>query len=925
MLGDELTNTPILLTKFHRPIVPSDHVYRARLMEEFQKCYHHPLTLVSAPAGYGKSTLVSAWLDGCDVPNAWLSLDESDDELRIFLAYFLFAIHTMFSDTVTKTMTLIKAPNLPSLSTLANILANELDAIDRNFILVLDDVHRIREKAVHDFLDILLQHPPRPMHLVIIGRRDPFLSIPTHRARGQLFEIRLQDLRFTDVETTSYLQQLFDTPIDRESAVAWTAKTEGWVTGLRLAALSIKHRGEYRSLLPELRGGTQYVMEYLFNEILSHQPPDVRDFLLKISILDRFCAPLCESLCGNGVESKKDKSGCWSLISLLKRKNLFIIGLDAEGLWYRFHHLFQELLQRQLERDKSSIEIAELHSRACQWFESEGLITESIRHALATGDDARAADIVEVYRHAELSADRWHVVLRWLGMLPVGIRQMRPKLILTEAWIANLQHQLTRTMSLLEQAESLIVDRISDPIVSGEIDFLRGYVMYFDGQAESSLQILEASVSKLSGQKNPFLGEAELMLGLARCMVGRKDSAIRALEARISETDPAEDYLLSRLIAGLAFIYLVCGDLLFVRVEANRLLHISNKHNMLLAKAWSYYFLASSQLNAGEFEAALLHFAQAIELRHMLEPRAAVDAMAGLTLTQQLMGLDDEATESCHRLKKFASELNEHNLLSVARSCKTRLLVLRGEEKPAIDWDRSAVDESPVLSELFVWLEAPAITRARELIVSGTKGNLEEASESLAAIQHQTETANLSCQTIEAAVLQALALDKLGRADEAIRALQKVVSLAGPLGWIRPFIEAGPPMADLLKRLSKQDVSGDYIDRILAAYPDMASISPRTDLRSTSDDQGVESETAAPIPDKKSKIQDSLVEALTFRELEVLELLEHRLQNKEIAERLSISPATVKTHLQNIYQKLHAGNRRQAVEIAQSLSIISKR
>ena len=204
------------------------------------------------------------------------------------------------------------------------------------------------------------------------------------------------------------------------------------------------------------------------------------------------------------------------------------------------------------------------------------------------------------------------------------------------------------------------------------------------------------------------------------------------------------------------------------------------------------------------------------------------------------MGLDDEASESCHRLKKFASELNEHNLLSVARSCKTRLSVLRGEEKPAIDWDRSVVNEAPVLSELFVWLEASMITRARELIASDTKSNLEEASESLKAIQHQTETANLSCQTIEAAVLQALTLDKLGRAEEAIRVLEKVVSFAGPRGWIRPFIEAGPPMADMLKRLRKQDALGDYIDRILAAYPEMGSISPRPELRSTIDDQGVE-------------------------------------------------------------------------------------
>jgi LuxR family maltose regulon positive regulatory protein len=893
-------------------------------MEQFKECNHHPLTLVSAPAGYGKSTVVSSWLDECDLPHSWLSLDDGENDLRSFLSYFLFAVQKIFSDAVAKTMILVNAPNLPSLTKLANSLANELDAIERKFILVLDDVHHIREKSVHDFLDILLKHPPLPMRMVIIGRRDPFLSVPALRAQGRLFEIRLNDLRFTEDETAAYLQQLFNKPVDHESAVAWTEKTEGWVTGLRLAALSMKHRGEYKSLLPELQGGTQYVMEYLFSEILSRQSTDVRNYLLKTSILDRFCAPLCESLGGNGDESDGDKSSCWQLISLLKHENLFIISLDAEGYWYRFHHLFQELLQRQLKRDQSSKEIAELHLRASQWYESEGLIRESIKHALAAGDSEHAAEIVERYQHSEIAADRWYVVQQWIGLLPFDLKQVRPKLILTATWIEIMQHQFTQVLKFMKQAELIIDDRISDVEVLGEIAFLRGYVMYFNGQAEGSLRNLKEAVQLLSGKKTPFLAEAELMLGLARCMTGQKDMAIGAFKARASETVLGENYLLSRLIAGLSFIYLVCGDLLSVRVEAKRLLLLSREHNMLLTKAWSYYFLACSYLHCGELEAALLHFTKTVDLRYMLEPRAAVDAMAGLALTQQLMGLKDDATESWRQLQTFAAELNGENYFAVARSCHARLSVFRDEAKSVLEWSRSG-GESPLPAELFTWLEAPSITQARVLIAGGSEDDQVRALQLLRAIQKQCEVASFTGQTIEISILQPLALYKLRRTDEAIHALKKGVALAAPHGWVRPFIEAGPVMAEMLNRLRKHNVSVDFIDNLLSAFPEREAASPQTGLRPSNDDQEVESGTGPPIPDSKPDIHRSLVEPLTIREIEVLELLAQRLQNKEIASKLSVSPTTVKTHLQHIYQKLCTNNRRKAVETAEALGILSRR
>ena len=916
-MTNDTNKGPILRTKLHRPPAPRDYLHRPRLLEYLDQHRKQPLTLVSAPAGYGKSTLVSCWLDSCESPSAWLSLDENDNDLRQFLSYFIAAVETIFPNAVSATNTLVDAPTLPPISTLVGSLANELDTIETDFILVLDDNHYLVEKSIHHFLNDLLRHPPRPMHLVLIGRRDPMLNIATLRARSQLAEVRLQDLRFTAGETATYLQQISKKQIDEDLAAAWSEKAEGWVTGLRLAALSFQHRADFKTKLPELQGSTQYVTEYLFNEILSHQPPGIQDCLLKSSILDRFCAPLCDAIFSAAVEPGNAQNGAWQFIALLKNENLFLISLDAEDQWFRYHHLFKDLLNRQLRRHYPPNDIKMLHSQASEWFESKGLFTESIKYALLAEDAVRAAEIVEHYRHDEFTADRWYTVERWLAMLPAEIRQERPALLLAEAWIENLRHKLARVPMLLDQAESLLRNQTAEPTVLAEIAFFRGYISYFEGQAERSLKYLEDAVSQLTGTKSPFLGEAELMRGLARCMVGQKESAVQALEARIGEVDSSENYLRSRLIAGLAFLYLVCGDLHLARIEAQRLQRLSKKHNLRLAEAWSYYFLGCTHLQTGELEAASLHFAQAAEMCYVLEPRGAVDALAGLVLTQQLMGLDDEAVESCRRLQEFASELYESNYLSVAQSCQARLSVLRRDLNSAVEWGQW-VTESPVTAELISWLEAPSITQARVLIAAGSGQSLLKATKLLQSIRHLCEACRFKCQIIEVAILQSLALEKQGRADEALDALKDAVALAEPGGWIRPFVEAGPPMVDLLMRLRKQNVSVDHINRILAAFPDTESIPPLPDLRSSKDDLRFESKAV-------DQIQNSLVEPLTNRELDVLELLAQRLQNKEIAEKLFISPATIKSHLESIYQKLNVSNRREAVDKANALKIITQR
>jgi LuxR family maltose regulon positive regulatory protein len=918
-VADEANTLSILRTKLHRPPIPRDHVHRARLLERLEERRYRPLTLVSAPPGYGKSTLVSCWLDGCETPFGWLSLDEHDNDLHQFLTYFVAAVQsrhgTEFPDAFSKTMTLINAPILPPIPVLASSLTNELDSIEQDFILVLDDIHCIQDKSVHDLLKMLLHHPPRPMHLVLIGRRDPPLPMSKLRGRDQVTEIRTLDLSFTTAETAEFLQGALEEQVDVSTAAALAQRAEGWVTGLRLAVLAVRGHHDTIGKLLELKGTTVYVMDYLIKEVLDAQLPVIRRYLLSTSILDRFCAPLCGALCGPDLEAGEGEIDGQGFVTSVQQGNLLVIPLDTENRWFRYHHLFQHLLQDHLKRRYSSEEIATLHSRASEWFESQGLLTESIEHALAAGDAVRAADIVEQYRHDQHEAGRWHVVERWLFRLPDEIKKKRAPLLFAEAWIAYLRFQLERIPSLVEQAESLIDSNTAEPSLLGELNFFRGNLFYWQGEAQISAQLLEEALAQTPDKQIHVKSNIELILGLARQMIGQKEFAIQAFDDRIRASDASEGFYLAYLIGGLTFVHLIAGELSQARFQAQRLQTVSGEFGNSNTEAWGSYLQACAYLHACELDRASQHFAVAAHQRYTLDTRAVIDAMAGLALAQQLNKKPDEAEGVVESLMEFALELNVPQYLSLAHSCRARLSLLRGDLASAIKWAPS-IDESPAPSVLFTWLEIPSITQARVLIADGTGPNLIKATELLHMLRRMAQAYRFTNQIIEVAVLQSMALEKLGRSDEALIVLEEVVALAGPGGWVRPFIEAGPPMADLLKQLQRQNVAVDYIQRILAAIRDDEQV-----IVEAAHEQPIAS---PPQPVRPSVSPQSMLEPLTNRELDILELLAQRLQNKEIAEKLSISPTTVKTHLQNIFQKLQVSNRREAVESAEALGILSR-
>jgi LuxR family maltose regulon positive regulatory protein len=917
-MEDKTSDISLLRTKLYRPPVPSDHVDRPELIKRLEKGRQRPLTLVSAPAGYGKSTLVSAWLETCGCPSAWVSLDEDDNDLRQFLSYFLAALRTIFPASGRKTQVLLNTPDLPPVSVLARSLTNELDQTEQDFILVLDDMHRLREESVHELLSELLQHPPPPMHLVLAGRHDPFLPISNLRARGQVTEIRLEDLRFRAAETAAFLQEVLGDQVDEVTAAALTEKAEGWVAALRLAVLVIRRLDDATHLL-ELKGTTAYVTDYLIGEVLNTQSPVIRHYLVSTSIVDRFCAPLCDVLCQPDAEPGKDEINGQGFMSSVQQSNLFVIPLDTENRWFRYHHLFQDLLQTQLKARCSPEEIATLHSRSSAWFEAEGLIDEALKHALAAEDIDRAAQLVERNRESAFNADRWYILERWLSLLPDRVVQQRIELLLARAWVAYFHLKFEEIPLMMDQVDALLGDDTEKQSLYGESAFFRGCIAYFQNDGACSVKHLQDALERIPVSYYLCRGEAEVLFGLATQMVAGKEQAIRKLDDLLKSYPPPHDLRRTRLLAALVYVDLISGDLAQAETY-NRLLHeTSVVKDYAHAEAWSAYLQGLIHLYRYELDAAIQHLKRAAEQRFIFDTRAGVDSLAGLVFAYQALGRPDQVKATLQLLREYTTSLNDPAYSALADSFEARLSIMQGRLESAIS--RLGLSAFPPAEAMLFWLEIPSVTRCRALIAKGSTANLREAEERLGEYAELNEAYHNTCQLIGILSLQAMALEKQHKRDEACAALERALMLARPGGLILPFVELGPPMADLLKRLIKKNVAVEYIDRILAAFRDDKQVA----VPEASDAQAAPAPSLEP-PSPHSPASTSLQpldETLTNRELQILELLAQRLQNKEIAEKLFISVETVKAHLKSIYLKLDVSTRRQAITRAKALGILT--
>jgi LuxR family maltose regulon positive regulatory protein len=932
-MPSELNRQLIIRTKLQRPRLPEDLIPRPRLLARLQRGLDRKLTLISAQAGAGKSTLLAQWLADVESTrrSAWLSLDEHDNDLVLFVSYLCEAVRTVYADACDRTLDLLKAPQTPPVRVLLASIVNELDSLSgdggrstnegrsaKGLILALDDYHTITEPAIHEMMSSLVAYLPRGVHLALASRSDPPLPLVRLRAHGEMIDLRSADLRFTGAEAHALLAATVGRELSSETESFLKAKTEGWVIGLRLAALSMRRLADEEDFLRRFReAGSASIAGYLTDEVLSRQSSTVQEFALRTSILDRFSAPLCEAVCRDsapavlttGISARESRE----ILEWITGANMFLVPLDQEGIWYRYHHLFRDLLRLRLEDRYSPEEIAALHVRASEWLEENGLIEEAIRHILSAGEAELAAHLVERHRHEAMNREQWQRLERWLHLLPRQLIEGRVELLLSEAWLFNSKFSLRNIPPLLErvevmldQSESALREEERD-VLRGEICALRSTIDYWTGRSQLSLDNAQRAIEITPPEHKWVRGIALTRRPLAFQATGQLNKAYRAIQELLAEGGQQDGASILHAYMTLMMMELVAGNLQGAEQAATRVLALARERRLLESYAWALQILGGIHYYRNDLAEAQRRFSQVGEMRYQINARTLAGSLFGLSLTYQALGRPDEAMETGQAAIAWATETGSAELLLEAHSLNSRLELLQGRIPDTRPWATLLDGVAPML----LGLEVPHITLATVLVAQGTSDALKEAQELLARLRQSVEAIHSHWRLIEIMALQALLNDALGEVETTVALLGKAVEMAEPGDFIRLFIDLGPPMALLLDRVREEGVAPDYIARILAAFA------------SETEDPSAGRATEASPSSSILRGAEGLVETLTPRELQVLALLGQHLSNKEIAQELVVSPETVKTHTLNIYRKLDVRGRGQAAARARELGILA--
>jgi len=902
----------LLQTKLHRPRLPHDLIARARLVEMLNQGIHSQLTLVCAPAGFGKTTLVGTWLEQIaagqgekadPIPSAWLSLDENDSNLNLFLRYFIAALRTIFNDACEETLDLIQAVREPPQEVLFTTFSNELAELPGDAILVLDDYHAINGVDVHNLLRKMVHHWPGQLYLVLISRTNPPFPLNRYRTKGMLSEIRSRDLRFTHEETIAYLGQSQFALMIQNALPLLEEHFEGWPAGLHLAALSLRSADSQEAVLRALSSQNPDITGYLVDEVLNQQAPAIHSFLLKTSILDRFCASLCETIIGE-VDTNSNVRAC---LDWIEHSDLFITQLDDRREWYRYHHLFQELLQQRLISENGADQVANLHRLASVWFEEHGLLDEALHHALGAGDLELAARQMSAGLRDVINREDRPTLERWLHMLPEELIQQNPGLLMLRVWALEYTWQLDLQAQVLRQIEQLMDSDGGASLPAKDLQILRGQILslraqqaYFSNQTAQAIDLCRQVLMLLPPSWTFVRGGAMMYLGMSLQAHGQALAAERLILTEYeSYGDKADAYSLFLLLS-LCFIYLNPGQLEQSRQIAQLMVQRSIRARIAIMKDWGDWFLGVVCYQRNELEAAAQYFTQIIENRFTAQITVFRDGMAGLAMVHQIKGESTEAMRMVEAISQYDLEQRGSEDLRT-QSLRARLMLLQGDLEGASAWADTFTGLPPDMALL--WLEEPQVTRAQILLARGKEADIQSALQIIDTLEEITNRTHNTYFKLKVQVLRAMALDSQGQTSHANAELKQALDLARVGGFIRVFVDLGKPIQNMLGQLAKQGYAVTRLNRILAAFPQ--------------DDKSLGSSAHHPSPGISA-----LTEHLTPREMEVLSLLRGPSSIKEIALKLHISYGTAKGYTINLYAKLGVNRRWDAVARAEELNIL---
>jgi LuxR family maltose regulon positive regulatory protein len=865
---------------------------------------HNPLTLVSAPAGYGKSVLISQWLEQTRALHTWVSIDDEMNELRVFMLYFRAAIEKIFPGTLNKTHQLLKSNQLPPLRVLTNSLLNELDQLEEEYIVVLDDYHHIHDEDINQLIDNVLRFPPEHMHLVLIARRDPPLRLHAFRSQHRITEIRTQDLAFNESEIISLFQQMGIAALDDKSAQILHEKTEGWIVGLRLVSMSINNQNDLKLTIQNLEGDIHLISEFLMEEVFAKLPPEMKEALLYASILDRFSHQLLDLLIAQGEDEITQELSGEEVIQYLFNANLFIIPLDAEHTWFRFHHLFQDVLQKKLNGSIKQDRINQLHYSVSEWLEKHGFISEAIHHATESQNFDLAKGIIEKYWISELNKDRWFTVTQWLPLIPDEIADNSVSLSLWKAQVYYLQNSLEKIPPILERINE--IDQSPSDLLVGFIACLDTIFSFIEGRLDEAIQFAEKALSLIPKEYHHFRSDEYTWLVLSLHMTGKGDLAFKKINKAISVMDPpGEPIQLSRYVAQKAFLNLINLD--FEKLIENVIDFSKIKNLNPYTQTFLDYLNASIHWWSYHPDEVIKGFDPVIENQYQVEAQLGIDAFIAKALSLQELGRTEEAKQLMDRALDLAEEMGIEANLGLIRSGYARLALLQGDIVSAEN-HISTIRNPGINPFSLFWIEIPAFTICRVKIALGSSSDLRQALELLSGYREKFKAWNNKLRTVEIASLQAAARFKLGEKENALKDLKYAIENAADSKILRPFVELGSHIKELLITLKDQSTEAVFVESIIE------SISA----------EGQPKKVLTKYYSEKDRFvsQSELDEQLSPREQDILVHVSLGLRNKEIANKLYVSTDTIKKHLYNAFRKLQVNNRIELVNKAKSMGLI---